>query len=586
LFVLGSVFAVCAVVPFAVALGVLRHPRWYPILDIAQVELRVRDVGTPDRPLVGLLGRIYGHGIRGSHPGPIGFWVLWPFYRLYGGTAWALQAATATCNAFAVGTVLWLFQRRTGTYGVLGAGVALALLMRAYGFDKLTIPWNPYLPLLWWVVFLVAVWSVLCDDLVVGLPVAVFAGSFCAQTHVSYVGLVGVVGVMVVVMLSRRVDLSRRVAGVVAASAGLLLLLWLPPLLDQSSGHPGNLDVIRDAFTHPIEPPLGLGVHTVRTWLAYLDPWGLLRPYPTTGHVLDGSPVPGVVTLLAWLGSVVVAARLRRRDLIDLHIVVATALPAGLISISRIFGPVWYWLTLWSWGTLTLLVVATGWTLASCDLAILRIRERRPAGAIVACCGAVAAGLLLTFNAAHADPSPDEVRESAILRHVAPLTVRALRGSGGQHGRYLVRFDEDPFYVGAIGQGLVLELERQGFDVGVAERSGPELTHHRVRRPEDAAAIITQVAGPAAIERWRARPTATLVALYDPRSPTERHRFQRSYRHLAQDLERLGHGKVTTEASLVAITFAGDLPPNVRSEAATILEMPHPVAIFIEPANL
>ena len=43
------------------------------------------------------------------------------------------------------------------------------------------------------VLFLLAVWSVLCDDLPM-LPVAVFAGSFCMQTHISYLGLVGARG--------------------------------------------------------------------------------------------------------------------------------------------------------------------------------------------------------------------------------------------------------------------------------------------------------------------------------------------------------------------------------------------------------
>ena len=55
--------------------------------------------------------------------------------------------------------------------------------------ERLTEPWNPYLPLLWWVVLLLAVWSVVCGDFIV-LPLAVFAASFCAQTHLPYFGLV------------------------------------------------------------------------------------------------------------------------------------------------------------------------------------------------------------------------------------------------------------------------------------------------------------------------------------------------------------------------------------------------------------
>ena len=50
------ILAVLAVlcVPLAVAVAVLHGPRWYPLLDLAQTELRVRDVGeqppAADRP--------------------------------------------------------------------------------------------------------------------------------------------------------------------------------------------------------------------------------------------------------------------------------------------------------------------------------------------------------------------------------------------------------------------------------------------------------------------------------------------------------------------------------------------------------
>ena len=71
---------------------------------------------------------------------------------------------------------------------MLGLAAVLAVLLRAFGAVLLTQAWNPYLPVLWWLVFLLAVWAVLCDDLVL-LPVAAFAGSFCAQTEVAYLGL-------------------------------------------------------------------------------------------------------------------------------------------------------------------------------------------------------------------------------------------------------------------------------------------------------------------------------------------------------------------------------------------------------------
>ncbi len=61
-------------VPFVVAVVVLREPRWYSTIDVAQIELKVRDTLTAHPPLTGLGGRIAGYGPdQGSHPGPLSF---------------------------------------------------------------------------------------------------------------------------------------------------------------------------------------------------------------------------------------------------------------------------------------------------------------------------------------------------------------------------------------------------------------------------------------------------------------------------------------------------------------------------------
>ena len=152
-------------VPLGVALAVLRSPRWYPLLDMAQTELRVRDVASSHPPLIGLAGRIGTFAQQGSHPGPLSFWALWPFYEIFGANSWALEAAGVALNLLAVGLALWLAYRRGGPALLLGVGTALALLTRALGAEVLTQPWNPYIPIMWWFAFLLAVWSVACDDL-------------------------------------------------------------------------------------------------------------------------------------------------------------------------------------------------------------------------------------------------------------------------------------------------------------------------------------------------------------------------------------------------------------------------------------
>src|SRR5213075_3429326 len=86
-----------------------------------------------------------------------------------------------------VGAVL-VARRRGGTRLAVGITAVLLLLMLGYGLETLVEPWNPYLPLLWWFLALLALWSVLCGDYAMA-PIAVAAASMAAQTHVPYLGL-------------------------------------------------------------------------------------------------------------------------------------------------------------------------------------------------------------------------------------------------------------------------------------------------------------------------------------------------------------------------------------------------------------
>ena len=174
--------------PLLVALVALRGAQWYPVLDLAMTEYRVRDVFGAHTPLIGLPGRIGTFPNQGSHPGPLSFYLLAPTYRALGASSWALEAATVAIHLAAMATALWIGQRRLGWRGVAVVGALLALVVRGYGQVPLTQPWNPYLPLLAWIVVLLAAWAVLCGDHVMVVPLVV-AASYCAQTHVPYLGL-------------------------------------------------------------------------------------------------------------------------------------------------------------------------------------------------------------------------------------------------------------------------------------------------------------------------------------------------------------------------------------------------------------
>jgi hypothetical protein len=129
----------------------------------------------------------------GHHPGPFGCYLLAPLYRLLGGSYWALRASLMALNALAIVSAVLLARRRDGTRGVVLIGLVIALLQLGFGLARLSEAWNPHMPLVWFVAFLVSVWCVLDGDLAL-LPAVVGIGSLCGQTHIPYLPLCGALG--------------------------------------------------------------------------------------------------------------------------------------------------------------------------------------------------------------------------------------------------------------------------------------------------------------------------------------------------------------------------------------------------------
>ena len=581
--------------PLGVALAALRSPRWYPLLDLAQTEMRVRDVSGGHPPLIGLPGRIGTLTDQGSHPGPLSFWALWPFYEVFGATAWALQVASASLHLIAAGATLWIARRRGGTWLAVGVAAALVFLVRAYGPSLITEAWNPYLPVLAWVLFLVAVWSVWSDDLVV-LPVAVVAGSFCAQTHISYVGLVGGLAALTVLVVVRAgvrawgdPDSRRRFLRWTGLSVVAAAVVWFPPVYEQLTVRNGNLTKIWDHFSDPPEEAIGLG-RGARLLMIRLNPLGLFdRDLFATR---DGrlAVAMGVALLVAWAGSALVAWRLRHRALLLLDAVVAAGLALGLVSAARIFGFLWYYLSLWAWGLAVLMLVAIGWTVA-------RALDARPGGAgpglrrvgAVGLLGVLAVGLVsLTVDATDATAATNSnLRLVRMMDRLAPATIEAIEDGtvpgGGPEGRYLVTWS-DPIGVGAQGYGLLLELEREGLHVGAqaAHRAGTR--SHRILSREDATAEVHLAVGDD-IEVWRATEGAREVVYVDPRTPAERRTYQELRRRAIDLLRADGHDDLVPGVDANVIALATDLrvPLAPRRVLARMVALGLPAAIFVAP---
>lgn len=585
------------VAPLAVGLIAVHSPRWFPVADLAQTELRVRDVGTVHTPLVGLAGRIGPWYDPGSHPGPLSFWFLAPVYRLLGASSWAVGAAAVTLHAIALGLVLWMAKRRAGIALVAVTAAALALLTRFYDFHVFLEPWNPYLPVTWWLVLLFAVWSVLDDDLPMIL-VAVVAGSFCAQTHLPYVGLVGGLAAFTVGALallarsarrSPRPDLRRRVARWGVAAAVLGVALWTAPLIDQVWGvH--NLTRIKDSVASPTEAVSGFRTGPTEL-LRNLDPSILWSRRDLSGvSTAHGAPWFAVLALLAWMMAIGASWAIGHRKLLRLHAVVAVALALATFSSTRIYGLLWYYLFLWAWGLLTVMVLATAWTAAAVVRRLVpsscSVLSPRPLVASSAVVAVVIAATFAVGNTQAVTARPDLSLDLGVVSGQTVATLEAGQApGGGRSGHYLVRW-VDRVTIGSQGFGLVNELARAGLAVGVDPGFAVGASRWRELDPADATAVVELVTGPD-IPAWDAKPGATRVAYVDARTSAERARYERLVPKVAAELRGVGLAGVARDwtGNLFTASLDDRIPKRIHDEMKQVLDIVAPVAVYVLPVS-
>jgi hypothetical protein len=576
--------------PMIVAVIGLHGKPWHPVLDLAMTEFRVRDVFTSHTPLIGLPGRIGTYPAQGSHPGPLSFYLLAPTYRTLGQSSWSMEVGTVLIHLLAIGTGLWLMVRRLGWAGLAAGAALFALVLRGYGQDTLTQPWNPYLPVVAWVVVLLATWCVLCGDAIALVPLVVTA-TYCAQTHVPYlplgVGMVLLAAVATVVLWRRAEPPARRrwrTATLWAAGTGVVL--WLPPLVDQIRNSPGNIRTLLDHFGSPPESAIGFG-EGIPIALRHLDVTALAARhlFGTGQFVDDASPWRGGVVLAVWTVAAYVAARFGSRALRALHLVVGVALLLGIVSTARIFGRPWYYLTLWAWGTTMLALGAIVWSgvaLWSHRRPSLDLRRPVIAGALaVAVVSTVAA--TVDFADAH---HPEERLSTAVGALAGPTYAAIADGAGvatGVDGRYIVRWS-DAADIGSPGFGLLDALERRGLDVAADEYFRVQVTDHRTRPRSDNVAQIHLATG-AYIDRWRALPDAVEVATYDPRTDAQKAQYAVVREQFIERLtaEGLEERVPDVDFNLFGISTDVRLSAADQADLSTLIAIGQPMAVFIAP---
>jgi hypothetical protein len=125
--------------------------------DDAVTELIVRAVGM-HAVLVGPYSR-FGW----NHPGPIYFYLLAPFYWLFGADGRAIAAGAILLGLASAGSILIFARRRGGSGLMLWAAIVLALLI--WHLDEAAwSSWPPHVAVLPAAAFLIAAWSLACVD--------------------------------------------------------------------------------------------------------------------------------------------------------------------------------------------------------------------------------------------------------------------------------------------------------------------------------------------------------------------------------------------------------------------------------------
>jgi hypothetical protein len=309
------------------------------------------------------------------------YYVLAVPYRLLGSTSFALLLAALLVNAAAIAGIAVIARRVGGAELMLVTLVGSSALVAALGPSFVRDPWNPSLPVLPFALLLFLVWAMLCGNSW-ALPVSAVVGTFITQTHVEFALLAfplvfAGAGVLIVrSWRSRRSDArlqraSCRRAGLWAI--GLLVVLWLPPVIDQVKNPPGNLRLIVRYFRHPDAPlhPMMQGVKLLAAQFSFRPEWifgpGKASPFNGEPILLDQS-LRWPVLLIALLGAMLVFWHRRRVDALALVAVVTGAALLGVVSVARTIGPAYEYRLRYALviGMLAGVTIAwAGWILAS-----------------------------------------------------------------------------------------------------------------------------------------------------------------------------------------------------------------------------
>ncbi len=445
--------AVCACV---VLLGwlVASTPAAVPFGDVAVIELTT---GTALRTPV-LLGPYSQYGWH--HPGPLQFYLHAPLYLAAGSSSLDLTLAALLVNGLAL-AAMWRGLAAVPRVAAFAITAAVSVFVWRAG-DLVGSAWNAHV-----IVIPLVTMTVLCAVGSLGSRMAMVGGvvtaSLAMQSSVSVVPYAVVVLGVMGILAMRAVKRGGASSSAIRAAIGVGVLLWLPPIIKQLTGAPGNATRIWRFFATADSADRSFS-ESLFIWSdALTSAW---RPEFTlawgNAYVPRGSWSLVVLAGLLVIGTAGLAIRTRREP--GLSRVCALASLGALLawwSVTRIVGPVGAYQVFW--------IAAIGALLVGCLAAhAVTIVARGPAAVryITALLGAVilvalAAASIGTVGRA-TDYASNQAAHGATRYVVAVDTARHLVASGARRPR---------FHFSAVtwsqAAGIVLHAHRSGLDVTV-----------------------------------------------------------------------------------------------------------------------
>ena len=502
----GWWLALGALLPMFVLL--LRTPfqDWLPIGDVGTIALRVAEVGTRHTPLVGP----YSH-FGWSHPGPLLFEILAGPYRVFG--TGGLQAGALLIN----GVAMWIIATRlyrAGGIAVATFGIACFWAsMWSLGMSWVWYPWNPNIAMLPLAALLVLTWTSARNSRW-DLPLLALVASFLAQTHVAYAPFV--VALVPIALLGRgrrrapaleprenpRRAARRRAPAFLAV--GVLVVAWLPPLVDALAHDGGNLrDLVDFWFADHQTMGFGSAVRVVFLELSVRAPWlGFHEPTFLGAVAPRGTPIP--IGLLLVVGAAVAAWRAGDRFALRCALTVLACIGVAVLSVARIVGFAYPYLVFATRVIGAASVLVTFWIVVR-----LVSRERHPRlrGAITGVAVVVGTFVVVvcTISAGRAGiGTADEQRAASTLSRVAADALPNMAAADR------VRVDSGASFSGSSFKvGLMYYLVQHGYEVTTDRSDELRLgSHYTSSEPSDTSLVVT--AGPQEFDR--VAPTHRLLA--------------------------------------------------------------------------